>query len=117
MAYIFDSKIPTCEVLIVGLIEDQTDLFELIKSNNFKKIIFLEKQSASLFLINFDLAKNKIFIIEWPSTKHIEILIKKLLTKTIELSALISHVIPIQDSINAYELYRKKNTTSVLLKP
>ncbi|MFL2664561.1 MAG: alcohol dehydrogenase catalytic domain-containing protein [Dehalococcoidia bacterium] len=114
---VFDSKIPTCEVLIVGLIEDQTDLFELIKSNNFKKIIFLEKQSASLFLINFDLAKNKIFIIEWPSTKHIEILIKKLLTKTIELSALISHVIPIQDSINAYELYRKKNTTSVLLKP
>ncbi|MBA31116.1 MAG: hypothetical protein CL748_01095 [Chloroflexi bacterium] len=114
---IFYSKIPKSEVLIVGLIENQNDLIKIIKKNNFKKIIFLEKESAELFLGKLDLKKNQVFMSKWATTKEIKILIQKLLTKNIELTSLVSHVIPIQDSINAYDLYKNKNTTSVLLKP
>lgn len=114
---VYSSKIPIYDVFIVGLIEDQEDLFKIISENNFKKIIFIEEQSASLFLNRYKIKEDTIFIDERPTTKKVELLVKKLMIKSIEITALVSHVIPIQDAINAYQLYKKENTTSIVLKP
>ena len=114
---VYSSKIPIFDAFIVGLIEDQEDLFKIISENNFKKIIFIEEQSASLFLNRYKIEEYTIFIDERPTTKKVELLVKRLMIKSIEITALVSHVIPIQDAINAYQLYKKENTTSIVLKP
>jgi threonine dehydrogenase-like Zn-dependent dehydrogenase len=114
---VYPSKIPVSDALVVGLIEDQNDLYNTIIENDFKKIIFIEEQSASLFMSKYKIKKNIIFITDPPATKKVELLVQRLLVKSIELTALVSHVIPIQDSVNAYKLYKKENTTSVVLKP
>ena len=114
---VYSSKIPIFDAFIVGLIEDQEDLFKIISKNNFKKIIFIEEQSASLFLNRYKIEEDTIFIDKRPTTKKVELLVKRLMIKSIEITALVSHVIPIQDAINAYQLYKKENTTSIVLKP
>tara|TARA_Y100001970_G_scaffold60968_3_gene77671 strand:+ start:6008 stop:6937 length:930 start_codon:yes stop_codon:yes gene_type:complete len=114
---VYSSKIPVSDALVVGLIEDQNDLYKTISENDFKKIIFIEEQSSSLFLSKYKINKDKIFMAEHPTTKKVELLVQRLMIKSIELTALVSHVIPIQDSINAYKLHKKENTTSVILKP
>tara|TARA_Y100001936_G_scaffold60222_1_gene59372 strand:+ start:11859 stop:12788 length:930 start_codon:yes stop_codon:yes gene_type:complete len=114
---VYSSKIPIFDAFIVGLIEDQEDLFKIISENNFKKIIFIEEQSASLFLNRYKIEEDTIFIDERPTTKKVELLVKRLMIKSIEITALVSHVIPVQDAINAYQLYKKENTTSIVLKP